>query len=200
MVSGKTTLMQAILGKQDLHGGEISLPNGTSIAYIEQTIHSIDEIAIYYVMRAQPICHAIYTQLQKAEQAQDQEKIGLLHAELSEIDGYRFKAEAEKILHGLGFTQEQTIKPMSEFSGGWQMRLHLAQCLLREADLLLLDEPTNHLDLEGIIWLQDWLQKYSGTLLLISHDRDFLDNVITQVIHIENKKLQLYTGNYSSFY
>lgn len=197
--SGKTTLFKALLGQVDVQGGEIHVPSHLKIAHIEQTIPSLDETAILYVMRANSTCHQIYQQLLRAEENQDAEQLASLYAELADQNGYYFKAQAEKVLHGLGFKQSQLTHSVAEFSGGWRMRLHLARCLLMDADLLLLDEPTNHLDLNGILWLQNWLSQYNGTLLLISHDRDFLDQIVTHILHLEHHRLQMYTGNYSSF-
>src|SRR6267143_3390904 len=124
---------------------------------------------------------------------------GELHAEMGDADAYTVRSRAEQLLHGLGFTHEQMGEPVASFSGGWRMRLNLAQALMCPSDLLLLDEPTNHLDLDAILWLEEWLKRYAGTLLIVSHDRDFLDGVVEVVVHIEAKKLRRYSGNYSSF-
>ena len=125
--------------------------------------------------------------------------IAEIHSELENIGAYTIKSRAETLLTGLGFSREEYTKPVKNFSGGWRMRLNLAQALLCPSDLLLLDEPTNHLDLDTVIWLEDWLKNYQGTLIIISHDRDFLDNICTHIIHMENQKLNMYTGNFSGF-
>lgn len=126
-------------------------------------------------------------------------RLGELHAKLDAIDGYTIESRAATLLHGLGFKPAEIRNPVSSFSGGWRMRLNLAQALMCRSDLLLLDEPTNHLDLDAVIWLQEWLKSYRGTLILISHDREFLDDICTQIAHIEQGRLTLYTGNYSTF-
>ena len=197
--SGKSTLFETILSNHEAQGGEVIWSPDLVVAYIEQTIPSFKESAVYYVMRSRPECHEVYSQILQAEAENQTEKLAFLHNELAELEGYAFKAQAEKVLVGLGFEEEKLYKPIESFSGGWQMRLHLARCLLVKSDLLLLDEPTNHLDLNGILWLQNWLQQFKGTLLLISHDRDFLDDICDHILQLENKKLNLYTGNYSRF-
>src|SRR5207249_11207203 len=126
-------------------------------------------------------------------------RIGELHAAMGDADAYTVRSRAEQLLHGLGFSHEQMGQPVASFSGGWRMRLNLAQALMCPSDLLLLDEPTNHLDLDAIIWLEEWLKRYAGTLLIVSHDRDFLDSVVTAIVHIDQKKLRRYSGDYSSF-
>ena len=144
-------------------------------------------------------CGTYKLQLQIAEQNQEGLKLGEIHALLDHIGGYTAQARASRLLNGLGFSTLQESQPVSSFSGGWRMRLNLAQALMCRSDVLLLDEPTNHLDLDAVIWLQDWLCKYPGTLLLISHDRDFLDAITDHIIHIEQNKAEIYTGNYSDF-
>ncbi|HEU5179053.1 MAG TPA: ATP-binding cassette domain-containing protein, partial [Burkholderiales bacterium] len=133
------------------------------------------------------------------ERTQDGTRLGELHAALGDAGVYTARSRAETLLLGLGFKYEELQSPVSTFSGGWRMRLNLAQALMCPSDLLLLDEPTNHLDLDAIIWLEDWLARYPGTLLVISHDRDFLDGVVKSIVHIDQKKLRRYSGDYSSF-
>src|SRR6266850_2194979 len=139
------------------------------------------------------------TELAAAEAADDGHRIGELHAAMGDADAYTVRSRAEQLLHGLGFAHEQMGEPVASYSGGWRMRLNLAQALMCPSDLLLLDEPTNHLDLDAIIWLEDWLKRYSGTLIVVSHDRDFLDGVVNAIVHIDSRKLRRYAGNYSSF-
>lgn len=137
--------------------------------------------------------------LERANERNDGNAIARIHGQLETLDAWTIQSRAASLLHGLGFSQEETIQPVKAFSGGWRMRLNLAQALLCPSDLLLLDEPTNHLDLDAVIWLERWLVQYQGTLVLISHDRDFLDPIVTKILHIENQKLNEYTGDYSSF-
>ncbi|MDI6936917.1 ATP-binding cassette domain-containing protein, partial [Serratia sp. Se-PFBMAAmG] len=139
------------------------------------------------------------SELADANARDDGNAIALLHGKLDAIQAWRIQARASSLLHGLGFSQDQLMRPVSDFSGGWRMRLNLAQALVCRSDLLLLDEPTNHLDLDAVIWLERWLKSYEGTLILISHDRDFLDPVVDKIIHIEQQTMFEYTGNYSSF-
>src|SRR5206468_6962684 len=133
------------------------------------------------------------------EAANDGHLIGELHAAMGDADAYTVRSRAEQLLHSLGFTHEQMGEPVASFSGGWRMRLNLAQALMCPSDLLLLDEPTNHLDLDAIVWLEEWLKRYPGTLVIVSHDRDFLDAVVTSIVHIDQRKLKRYGGNYSAF-
>ena len=137
--------------------------------------------------------------LRVAEQEEDGVQIGQVHGQLEQAGAYDVESRAATILSGLGFTNSQLTAPVTDFSGGWRMRLNLAQALLCPSDLLLLDEPTNHLDLDAVIWLEKWLQRFSGTLLLISHDKAFIDNTVAQIISVEQQKLVTYTGNYSAF-
>src|SRR6185295_5596375 len=125
--------------------------------------------------------------------------MGELHAALADADAYTVRSRAETLLLGLGFRADELYRPVASFSGGWRMRLNLAQALMCRSDLLLLDEPTNHLDLDAIVWLEDWLRRYAGTLIVVSHDRDFLDGVVETVVHIDARKLRRYSGNYSAF-
>ncbi|MDF5366818.1 ATP-binding cassette domain-containing protein, partial [Vibrio parahaemolyticus] len=142
---------------------------------------------------------ALEKQLAEAETQDNGTLVAEIHGKIETIGGYSIRARAAELLDGLGFSQEQMSWSLTQFSGGWRMRLNLAQALLCRSDLLLLDEPTNHLDLDAVMWLERWLQNYPGTLILISHDRDFLDPIVGRIIHIENQQLNEYTGNYSSF-
>lgn len=176
--TGKTSLIKLILGQNHPESGDFILPANTLISYIEQEIEDVAQDLIEYVLMA----HYIY-----AEE----------HTDLPEY--YQLRPNAEKLLINLGFRQDELTKPLREFSGGWQMRANLAKALFCPSDLLLLDEPTNHLDIETVIWLETWLKRYSGLALIISHDREFLDNVTNNTLHIANKQLTLYGGNYSTF-
>ncbi len=196
---GKSSLFALLLGQIQSDEGEISMPPGLSIAHVAQETPGLERAAIEYVLDGDQELRSIQQQLQHAEQADDGTAQAECHHRLDVIDAYTAPARAGKLLLGLGFKNDQLEQPVSSFSGGWRMRLNLAQALMCRSDLLLLDEPTNHLDLDAVIWLEDWLLSYPGTLLLISHDRDFLDRVVDHVMHIEQQGVKLYTGNYSEF-
>lgn len=198
--TGKTSLFQLITGNLHEDLGSMTLEvDRNSIAYLEQALPHSSDFAIHYVMSGDHAWSKIQENLKKAEEADDGLAIGQCYTELQAIDGFTIEARASKIMNGLGFTQETFENPVSSFSGGWQMRLQLARALISPAELLLLDEPTNHLDIEAILWLEAWLQDRKGSILIISHDRDFLDNVCTHTLHLTHRTLKLYTGNYSSF-
>ncbi len=198
--TGKTSLFQLITGGLHEDLGSVSLEvKRTAIAYLEQALPHSDEPAIEYVKSGDLIWSKIQADLQKAEAEEDGLAISQCYTDLQAIDGFTIEGRASSILNGLGFTQETFENPVSSFSGGWQMRLQLARTLLATAELLLLDEPTNHLDIEAILWLEKWLQSKKCSMLIISHDRDFLDNVCTHTLHLRQRTLKLYTGNYTSF-
>ena len=193
--TGKSSLFALIRGQLHQDSGDFSLPVGWVIAHVAQETPASDLSALGYAL----LGDTEYIDLQQELEIAEGARLGEIHAQLEAIDGYTTKSRAATLLHGLGFQSEQINNPVTSFSGGWRMRLNLAQALMCRSDLLLLDEPTNHLDLDAVIWLQDWLIRYTGTLLLISHDREFLDAVIRHVGHIEHGKLTLYTGNYTAF-
>jgi len=193
--TGKSSLFAMLRGELGQDEGELSIPPNWVMAHVAQETPSSKVTALAYVLEGDQEFVALHEKLETAEG----EHLGSLHAQLDAIDGYTTESRAATLLHGLGFSQEQINNPVDSFSGGWRMRLNLAQALMCRSDLLLLDEPTNHLDLDAVIWLQDWLIKYAGTLILISHDREFLDAVVKHIAHIEHAKLTLYTGNYSAF-
>lgn len=197
--TGKSSLFAMILG--DLHAdqGEFSMPPGLALAHVAQETPAVDRSALDYAIDGDLELRRLQAELAKAEQQNDGERMASLHGEIEVADGYTVESRAARLLNGLGFSTEQQQNAVQDFSGGWRMRLNLAQALMCRSDLLLLDEPTNHLDLDAVIWLESWLRQYSGTLLLISHDRDFLDNVADHIAHIEHEGIQLYTGNYSAF-
>ena len=196
---GKSSLFSAILGQLQPDTGELSFPSNWQVATVKQETPALSQSALDYVIDGDKEFRQLESELEQARQAQN----GTLEAEiLNKIDtigGYTLPSRAGELLHGLGFLQSQLNDSVKSFSGGWRMRLNLAQALISRADLLLLDEPTNHLDLDAVIWLQRWLKRYAGTLVLISHDRDFLDDVVGQILHIEHQQAKLYSGNYSSF-
>jgi len=197
--SGKSSLFAVLRGELHGDGGECALPAAWRIGWVAQETPALSSPAIDYVLDGDTELRAVERELAAAEGAGDGHRVGDLHARLQEIDGYGARARAATLLSGLGFADSDFERPVSDFSGGWRMRLNLAQALVSRADLLLLDEPTNHLDLDAVVWLEQWLAAYRGTLLLVSHDRDFLDGSVTHIAHISGQKLTLYTGNYSSF-
>ncbi len=196
---GKSSLFALLRNELHLDEGDFSMPPGLEIAHVAQETPAVGCSAIDYVIDGDRELRRLQQQLAAAEQADDGLKQAQLHATLDTIGGYSAQARASRLMSGLGFMPEQEQNPVSSFSGGWRMRLNLAQALMCRSDVLLLDEPTNHLDLDAVIWLQDWLSKYPGTLLLISHDRDFLDAITDHIVHIEQNKAEIYTGNYSAF-
>jgi len=197
--TGKSSLFALIRNELHADSGEFSLPPKTIIAHVAQEVSAVDAPAIEYVMDGDIEMRALEQQIALAEQQDAGERVATLYMQMESIDGYRASSRASVLMHGLGFTTAQETNSVRSFSGGWRMRLNLAQALMCRSDLLLLDEPTNHLDLEAVIWLEDWLRSYQGTLLLISHDRDFLDKIATHIAHIEQTELTLYTGNYTAF-
>lgn len=196
---GKSSLFAALLGKLQPDTGDLTLPNNWQIATVKQETPALEKSALDYVIDGDTEYRSLETQLREAQAKGDGTLEATLHSQIETIDGYTLEARASELLHGLGFEQEQLTSPVKSFSGGWRMRLNLAQALISRADLLLLDEPTNHLDLDAVLWLQRWLKRFTGTLVLISHDRDFLDDVIGQILHIERQGAKLYSGNYTSF-
>ncbi len=196
---GKSSLFALIRGELHADSGDVQLPPNWVIAEVRQETPATDRSAMDYVLDGDSGVRRLQSELAKAEAAHDGHRLGELHAELEAIGGYQAESRAGRLLYGLGFRPGEESRPVNSFSGGWRMRLNLAQALMCRSDLLLLDEPTNHLDLEAVLWLESWLRGYGGTLLLISHDRDFLDAVVTQVAHIEQGRLDLYSGNYSDF-
>lgn len=197
--AGKTSLFMLLQKEVSVDPSELSLPNDLTIAHIQQEISDLTVSALDYVLQGEKEYGKLQQELAVAEAAEDGNRIAEIHIRLAEIDGYTLPSKAAIILVGLGFSQEEFDRPISSFSGGWQMRLNLAQVLIARADVLLLDEPTNHLDLEAIAWLEGWLKESKQTVLLISHDRHFLDEVTTHTVHFFEKKLTMYTGNFSSF-
>lgn len=197
--AGKSSLFALLRGELTPDAGDCLLPADWRIAHMRQEVDTLERIAVDYVLDGDLRLREVQHLLAEAEAAQDGAAQARMHSELDSADGYTADARARKLLAGLGFTNEQMEKPVGDFSGGWRMRLNLAQALMCPSDLLLLDEPTNHLDLDAILWLEDWLKSYPGTLLLISHDRDFLDAVVDHVAHVEQRKITLYRGGYSAF-
>ncbi|MWQ31412.1 ABC transporter ATP-binding protein [Glaesserella parasuis] len=196
---GKSSLFALLKNELQAEGGDASYPKNWSIAWVNQETPALDISALDYVIQGDREYTQLTAQLEQANLENNGNLIATLHAQLDTIDAWTIQSRASTLLNGLGFSTEQLQLPVKSFSGGWRMRLNLAQALICRSDLLLLDEPTNHLDLDAVIWLERWLSNYHGTLLLISHDRDFLDPIIDRVLHIEQQKLFDYTGNYSAF-
>jgi ATP-binding cassette subfamily F protein 3 len=197
--SGKSSLFSLMLGEIGSDGGDLQFPSDWVIAHIAQQTPSDTRPCIEYVLDGDQELRAIEDKLADAELHHDGEALANLHAEYAHIDGYTARSRASTLLHGLGFSTEDDARAVDEFSGGWRMRLNVARALMCRSSLLLLDEPTNHLDLDTVIWLEGWLRSYPGTLLLISHDRDFLDSVVGQILNIEKQHATLYSGNYTAF-
>ena len=196
---GKSTLFSLIKGEIQTDAGSLSFPSQWQLAWVNQETPALDIPAIEYAIDGDREYRQLEQKLAIANQHNNGEQIANIHEKLDNIDAWTIRARAATLLHGLGFSNEQLQLPVKSYSGGWRMRLNLAQALMCRSDLLLLDEPTNHLDLDAVIWLEKWLSNYQGTLILISHDRDFLDPLVNKIIHIEQKSLFEYTGNYSSF-
>ncbi len=197
--SGKSSLFALLLGQLGADGGEIEGMNNLRLSHMAQEVHATDLPAGEYVWRGDQQLSALMDKLQALESAGDYAAAAPLHSELEAIDGYSAARRAELLLQGLGFADDAANRPVSDFSGGWRIRLNLARALMTPSDVLLLDEPTNHLDLDATLWLQQWLQQYAGTLLMISHDRDFIDATCERILHIEQQQLFSYKGNYSQF-
>ncbi|MFP5357667.1 MAG: ABC-F family ATP-binding cassette domain-containing protein [Gammaproteobacteria bacterium] len=197
--TGKSSLLRLILGELTPDGGELQIQRGIQIARVAQETPALPDSALDFALDGDVELRALEAQLRIAEDAHDAERIGALHERLAAIGGYAARARAAQLLRGLGFDPQAQERAVADFSGGWRMRLNLARALMQRSDLLLLDEPTNHLDLDAVLWLQDYLARYPGMLLLISHDREFLDAVTTHTLHVEQQGATLYTGGYSQF-
>lgn len=195
---GKSTLFSVLLGEMTVDTGQFSLPNDWQIAHMAQEIQASEQTAIDYVLSGDKLWYQLNNDLQNQHKLTDDD-IAKAHQNFADIDGYRTPAKAAQILAGLGFADDEHQKSVASFSGGWRMRLNLARTLMHRADVLLLDEPTNHLDLDAILWLEEYLIAYEGLVLIISHDQAFLDAVVERILHIEQGKITLYSGNYSQF-
>jgi ATP-binding cassette subfamily F protein 3 len=196
---GKSSLFGLLRGELHADAGEVRIPAGWQLAHVAQQTPTGSQPAIELVLDGDEALRTIQSQLARARDAGDGLREAELHGQLEAIDGYGANSRAARLLHGLGFAVGDEQRPIDSYSGGWRMRLALARTLMARSDLLLLDEPTNHLDLDAVIWLEGWLRAYEGTLLLISHDRDFLDAIVSHTLHIEHRQMRLYTGDYSAF-
>lgn len=197
--TGKTTLFNLIQGNLIPDKGDIEIAKNTRIVTVKQEVDDFEAKVIDYVVNSIESLKQLKIQMQKSLRSENFVDYSKYHEEYESLGGYAIESQAGKLLSGLGFSVSQLQQKVKELSGGWQIRLNLAQALLQESDILLLDEPTNHLDLDAVLWLEEYLQEYKGSLLLISHDRIFLDNVVKQIFHIDNKNIDTYTGNYSSY-
>ena len=201
--AGKSSLFAMLRNELHPDQGEIDFPAKWRMAYVAQETPPLPRAALDYAIDGDVILRKLQAELERLEAAPHTTENGIamgeVHSALADHDAYTVQSRAEQLLLGLGFSLEQMQQPVASFSGGWRMRLNLAQALMCPSDLLLLDEPTNHLDLDAIIWLEDWLKRYPGTLIIISHDRDFLDGIVGVIVHIDEKRLKRYSGNYSDF-
>jgi len=196
---GKSSLFAALQGKLESDAGELDMPGKVRLAAVDQETPALPDAAIDYVLGGDTELAAALAAEAEAGERGDMEAMARAHHRIEELNGYDGRARAGRLLHGLGFAPETHERAVKEFSGGWRGRLNLARALMCPSDLLLLDEPTNHLDLDAVLWLEEWLRRYQGTLLIISHDREFLDGVITHTLHLNDGGAKLYTGNYSAF-
>lgn len=196
---GKSSLFSLLKGQLTVDSGQLEIPTHWQIASVAQHTPALECSALNYVIDGDNEYRQIMAQLKQAEEEQDGMAIAHLHGKIDAIGGYQIESRAATLLAGLGFSESEQKNSVASFSGGWRMRLNLAQALICRSDLLLLDEPTNHLDINTVVWLEQWLNRYTGTLIIISHDRDFLDQTVQKIIHIEQAQCNEYTGNYSSF-
>ena len=194
--AGKTSLFRLLMGELHEDEGELSIPRQWKLAHMAQEITAVNSRVLDYIISGD----AEYVKLKQAIDSNPSgEKLSALYEQLESIQAYTIETRAQKLLHGLGFDNDAANRLVSEFSGGWQIRLNLARTLMSRADLLLLDEPTNHLDLDAALWLEQWLNAFPGSLLIISHDRDFLDNIVSHIYSLEQQQITTYKGNYSDY-
>ena len=196
---GKSSLFALLLGELHQEAGDLELPGRLIIAHVSQEVPAGTQAAIEYVIDGDAPLRALEQELAQAHEQDEGERLAALYEAFEHAGGYAARSRAASLMHGLGFAAAEQEQAVDAFSGGWRMRLKLARALMCRSDLLLLDEPTNHLDLDAVIWLEQWLRDYPGTLLVISHDRDFLDGTVGYILAIEQRRLKLYTGNYSAF-
>ena len=197
--TGKTSLFKMIQGEFESDSGDFNYPPDLRISCLDQEVPGSEEHALSYVLSGDHKLTNIQNAIKKAEKEEDYAALGDLHSQFEDHDGFSAKSRAEQLMVGLGFTESDFSKALNDFSGGWRVRLNLAKTLMQPSDLLLLDEPTNHLDLDTIIWLGNWIKSFQGALLLISHDREFLDECVDHIAHIHNQQIELYSGNYTQF-
>ena len=197
--SGKSSLFKLLMGQVTADAGELSIPSDWRIAHMAQELATSERSALDFVIDGDPVLREVEATVEAALNANNNNQLANAYEKMDTINGFDAHYRAEQLLHGLGFYQSEISRPVNSFSGGWRIRLNLAQALMSPSDLLLLDEPTNHLDLDATLWLESWLKSYIGTLLIISHDRDFLDNVVSRIVHLEHHRTNAYKGTYSAF-
>ena len=197
--TGKTSLFKVIKKEIEVDQSSVSYPNDLRISYLAQEVPASDEIALQYVLSGDYRLLEIQHEIELAEKEEKFEILAELYETYSALDGYSAKSKAEQLMVGLGFKSEDFNKPLKDFSGGWRVRLNLAKTLMQPSDLMLLDEPTNHLDLDAILWLSNWIKSFPGALILISHDRDFLDDCVSFIAHLYHQSIELYSGNFTQF-
>ncbi|HSN21268.1 MAG TPA: ATP-binding cassette domain-containing protein [Usitatibacter sp.] len=198
--SGKSSLLALVRGELHADAGEVEMPPRWVLAHVAQETPSLPRPALEFVMDGDAELRALEAAIEEAQASHAPgERIAELHARFEEIGGYRARPRAQTLLAGLGFRSADHERPVAAFSGGWRMRLNLARALMCRSDLLLLDEPTNHLDLDAVLWLEDWLKAFPGAVILVTHDREFLDAVAGSIVHLEGRRLDAYAGNYSAF-
>ena len=197
--TGKTSLFKVIKKEIEVDQSSVSYPNDLRISYLAQEVPASDEIALQYVLSGDYRLLEIQHEIELAEKEEKFEILAELYETYSAMDGYSAKSKAEQLMVGLGFKSEDFNKPLKDFSGGWRVRLNLAKTLMQPSDLMLLDEPTNHLDLDAILWLSNWIKSFPGALILISHDRDFLDDCVSFIAHLYHQSIELYSGNFTQF-
>ena len=197
--SGKSTLLELVRGTVHADAGSFEMPGNLVMAHVSQDIEATDQPAIEFVLDGDAELRAIEAEIAMATERDDGARLGALYARYAEVGGYDARARAAQLMHGLGFDHTGDERPIRSFSGGWRVRINVARALMCRSDLLLLDEPTNHLDIDAILWLEGWLRAYPGTLLLIAHDREFLDRVCNRIVNIEHGEVHAYRGNYSAF-
>src|SRR5262245_25086223 len=196
---GKSSLLALILGELHADAGSFDMPSQLVVAHVAQELDATERAAVEFVMDGDTELRATEAAMAAAEARDAGAALGELHARYAALGGYDARSRAGRLMHGLGFSAADEMRPVAAFSGGWRVRLNLAQALMCRSDLLLLDEPTNHLDLDAVIWLEEWLRGYQGTLMMIAHDREFLDRTVDRIVHIEQGTARLYSGNYSAF-
>src|SRR5690606_9819636 len=196
---GKSSLLSLMLGELQPDAGSFERPPRLILAHVAQELAGTDRPAIEFVMDGDEELREVEAAIAAAESSGQGTRLAELHERYGALGGYDARSRAGRLLHGLGFGSDDETRPVNDFSGGWRVRLNVAQALMCRSDLLLLDEPTNHLDLDAVLWLEQWLRNYPGTLLMIAHDREFLDRTVERIVHIEHGKAQLYPGNYSAF-
>ena len=197
--TGKTSLFKVIKKEIEVDQSSVSFPNDLRISYLAQEVPASDEIALQYVLSGDYRLIEIKNEIESAEKDEKFELLAELYETYSSLDGYSAKSKAEQLMVGLGFKSEDFSKSLKDFSGGWRVRLNLAKTLMQPSDLMLLDEPTNHLDLDAILWLSNWIKSFPGALILISHDRDFLDDCVSSIAHLYHQSIELYSGNFTQF-